>query len=382
MSNAFGAFAQPAQQQNAGATTGSSIPNFFGAAGATKPATPSPFGQPAAATTGTGMFGQPAQQQQQPAAGGPFGQQTGSTMFGQPQQQQQQGATSSIFGQPQQQQQQQGAGGIFGNNNNTANSSTPSIFGQPAQNQQQKPAGSLFGQSTTNMFGTSNAQPQNNNSLFGQSTAQGTSNPFGQSTAPNLFGQSTTTNNNPLTASTLLPTRGPSTPGQADQFDVLKRRIEGVAQDWGAVPGGQGKFQHYFYNLVDPAQVSIYGRPQNATNEALWQKAVRENPDSKCLVPVLAVGFDDLKARVDAQRSQAEEHQKKIDDIRTRLTTLSRTHSLTNLPRLHRALQSQTQLTHRLMSFIQHLHLLIPALRSSAIRPEEEELRRDRKSVV
>lgn len=93
------------------------------------------------------------------------------------------------------------------------------------------------------MFGTSNAQPQNNNSLFGQSTAQGTSNPFGQSTAPNLFGQSTTTNNNPLTASTLLPTRGPSTPGQADQFDVLKRRIEGVAQDWGAVPGGQGKFQ-------------------------------------------------------------------------------------------------------------------------------------------
>lgn len=28
------------------------------------------------------------------------------------------------------------------------------------------------------------------------------------------------------------------------------------------------------------------------------------------------------------------------------------------------------------MSFIQHLHLLIPALRSSAIRPEEEELRR------
>lgn len=37
--------------------------------------------------------------------------------------------------------------------------------------------------------------------------------------------------------------------------------------------------QHFFYNLVDPNQVQFYGRPQNATNEALWQKAVRENPD-------------------------------------------------------------------------------------------------------
>jgi hypothetical protein len=37
--------------------------------------------------------------------------------------------------------------------------------------------------------------------------------------------------------------------------------------------------QHYFYNLVDPAQVKLYGRPPNAVNEALWQKAVRENPD-------------------------------------------------------------------------------------------------------
>ena len=37
--------------------------------------------------------------------------------------------------------------------------------------------------------------------------------------------------------------------------------------------------QHYFYNLVDPSQVHLYGRPQNATNDVLWQKAVRENPD-------------------------------------------------------------------------------------------------------
>lgn len=33
------------------------------------------------------------------------------------------------------------------------------------------------------------------------------------------------------------------------------------------------------------------------------------------------------------------------------------------------------QLTHRVLKIVQHLHLLIPALRSSSIRPEEEALR-------
>jgi len=73
--------------------------------------------------------------------------------------------------------------------------------------------------------------------------------------------------------------------------------------------------------------VSAFGRPANATNEVLWQRAVRENPDptwyvqrlvrhSKCscfvfsMVPVLAVGFDDLRQRVDGQSKQAAEQQR------------------------------------------------------------------------
>jgi nuclear pore complex protein Nup54 len=35
----------------------------------------------------------------------------------------------------------------------------------------------------------------------------------------------------------------------------------------------------------------------------------------------------------------------------------------------------QTQLTQRIMRLVQHLHLLIPSIRSSALRPEEEALR-------
>ena len=54
---------------------------------------------------------------------------------------------------------------------------------------------------------------------------------------------------------------------------------------------------------------------------------------------------------------------------------MTQRHELSNTPRLHRATAQQTQLTHRLLRLVQHLHLLIPTLRSSSIRPEEEALR-------
>ena len=50
-------------------------------------------------------------------------------------------------------------------------------------------------------------------------------------------------------------------------------------------------------------------------------------------------------------------------------------HQLSNASRLQRAAALHTQLTHRVLKLVQHLHLLIPALRSSALRPEEEALR-------
>ncbi|KAL6304670.1 nucleoporin complex subunit 54-domain-containing protein, partial [Sparassis latifolia] len=133
--------------------------------------------------------------------------------------------------------------------------------------------------------------------------------------------------------------------------------------------------QHYFYNLVDPSQVQLYGRPANATNDALWQKAIRENPDPSCLVPVIAIGFDDLQKRVEAQSQQATAQQERLKELQTRIAALSQRHQLSNASRLNRASMLQTQLTHRVLKLVQHLHLLIPTLRSSAIRPEEEALR-------
>ena len=64
-----------------------------------------------------------------------------------------------------------------------------------------------------------------------------------------------------------------------------------------------------------------------------------------------------------------------LQDLQTRIAALAQRHQLSNASRLQRAAALQTQLTHRVLKLVQHLHLLIPALRSSALRPEEEALR-------
>ncbi len=96
------------------------------------------------------------------------------------------------------------------------------------------------------------------------------------------------------------------------QFWQLAQRIEGMTHAWNPNSpqcrfqvsfccvkcshgcGADKPWQHYFYNLVDPSQVHLYGRPPNAYNEALWQKAVRENPDpSWCVTVLCSVSFAD-----------------------------------------------------------------------------------------
>ncbi|KAJ7111321.1 nucleoporin complex subunit 54-domain-containing protein [Mycena epipterygia] len=270
-----------------------------------------------------------------------------------------------------------GGSSLFGASTNTLGQQpsqqqgSSSFFSQPAQNQnqnqnQQRP--SLFGgaTSTSNIFGASANKPAFGNSLGlgGQQQQQQQQAQFGSSM---------------LSASALrAPAPGAGGPAQqqADaqtQFARLTMRIESITAAWNAT-SPQCQFQYFFYNRVDPNQVGLYGRPPNATNEALWTKAVRENPDPTCLVPAIAIGFDDLRQRVDAQGQQAASHQDRLKELKTRLETLSSTQHQ-NSARLARAAALQTQLTHRLLALAAHLHLLVPTLRASAIRVEEETLR-------
>lgn len=355
------------------------------------------FGSTTTGTQGTGtggnLFGstnpqqQQQQPQQQPQQGSLFGSttttpaqsNTGGGLFGTGTPAQ--GSGSNIFGNPATA--QPTTGGLFGTGSGTTTGG--SLFGSTTQSATNT-GGGLFGsqsatstQPTGSLFGSTTAQQPLTASIFGASTAtqpqQAQSSLFGQSTG-GLGGTGGGLLSSTLSASTLRTSLGSSQlnsdPGA--QYAALTQRIEGIKNAWDAT-SPQCKFQHYFYNLVEPNQVRLYGRPANATNEVLWQKAVRENPDPTCLVPVLAVGFDDLQKRVDAQTRQATSHQEKLQELRKRIGVLAQRHELSNTSRLHRASAQQVQLTHRLLRLVQHLHLLIPTLRSSSIRPEEEALR-------
>ncbi|KAK7062874.1 Nucleoporin nup57 [Paramarasmius palmivorus] len=355
-------------------------------------------------TGGGSMFGKPATPTIATGAGtGLFGSTTGTntnttgSLFGNTQQQQPAAntaagtGTSSFFatppaGQQQNANQNQAKPSIFGN----ASTSTNPLFGGANTNTNTNTTGggTLFGASNT-----TTTAPVSGNPLFGNSTTGGSL--FGtantSNTGGNAFGTSTL-GSSTLGASALGPkpttsTLGVSTLGASAlgtqtqgqdaqiQFARLQEKIEAIVGAWNPQNPQSCRFQHYFYNLVDPAQVNLYTRPPNAVREDLWQKAVRENPDPSCLVPVLALGFDDLRDRVDAQTQQSTAHREKLTELQARLRTLTTHHTTVTIPRLQRYSALQTQLLHRLLKLVQHLHLLIPSVRSSAIGEGEEELK-------
>ncbi|KAF8888866.1 nucleoporin complex subunit 54-domain-containing protein [Infundibulicybe gibba] len=311
--------------------------------------------------TGGGLFGGANQQQQQQPAGGGglFG--GGNTQTG--------GAGGGLFGAPKP--------GLFGaqqqpnslsiNTNTGGGSTNPnplfgSSLGQPQQQQQQQQPGSFF-----------QTQPQR--SLFDQSNS-GANNPLTMSAlgVPGAM--------NGPTNSLLARVQGGTAASQhqADpqvQFARLTERIEAVHQAWDPA-SPKCRFQHNFYNLVEPHTVGCTRAHQTLPILRYGKRQCARTPirhDSSSLVPVIATGFEDLRERVDAQTGQAARHQEKLNELKTRLQNLQERHTVSNASRLLRASAQQTHLTQRLLAFIQHLHLLIPSVRSSSIRPEEERLR-------
>ncbi|KAF5325161.1 hypothetical protein D9619_009937 [Psilocybe cf. subviscida] len=417
-SNMFGAnTVQQGQTAGANANTTQPTPGgglFGSTTNATQPATGTGlFGSTTNATqpaTGTGLFGSTTNASQPATGGGLFGSTSNTTqpasggnIFGNTANTTQPAATGGLFGSTTNaatnNTQPTATGGLFGSStnifaNNTANANTntntgtTNLFGSTTTN---APGSNLFGSTTnnatgSNMFGSTTnatnpfAKPAGN--LFG-STAGGGSNLFGGSTlGTSALGQQ---NQQQQQQQQLQPPQSQLARSMAAsqqqasadpqvQFQMLVARIEAIQKAWNPTSGAC-RFQYPFYNLVDPKQVSLYGRPPNATDDALWTKAVQNNPDPTCLVPVIGIGFDDLVLRIDAQKAQATSHTNVLTDLSSRLTTLRTTHAASNTARLARALTTQTQLAQRLMRLIVHLHLLIPSVRSSALRPEEEALR-------
>lgn len=76
--------------------------------------------------------------------------------------------------------------------------------------------------------------------------------------------------------------------------------------------------QYYVYNIMDNQRAEYvkqngHQRTSADVNDALWNKALRENPDPARYYPHLIVGHDALKKRVGQQDEFAAKHAGKLE---------------------------------------------------------------------
>ncbi|KAJ3380573.1 hypothetical protein HDU92_005887 [Lobulomyces angularis] len=311
-------------------TNTTTAPTGFGAFG--KPATTGfgGFGQSAAAPSSTGTdkiyniliflgfggFGQPATTTA-PSGFGGFGQPATTT------------AASGFggFGQPATTAASTGFGG-FGQSATATGSTGFGGFGQPTTTSTSTGFGG-FGQPGTGFggFGQPAAKSTNTFGNFGQSNT-GSNNLFGQPAAStSLFGQQQT---------------------NQQQQPVL------------------------YANQVNPNDVNAYQKPPNE-DEGLWQQAVRDNPDSTCMVPVLAKGFKDLKFRMEQQEHQKELFKSKLEEASAIIEQIRSKHLLETTINLEEYKRRHLEMAHRTLQLMTKIQVL--RSKGYSIRAEEEALK-------
>ena len=290
---------------------------------------------PGSSGTSGGLFGSQPQSsgglsQNQPQQGGLFGsqsQQGSSTIGSQPQQ-----GAGSLGSQP-----QQGAG---------------SLGSQPQQ-------GGLFG-SQPQQGGLFGSQPQQGG-LFGSQPQQGSL--FGQTAKPGA-----------------QPTSAPQATSavQDKKFGApLHTQLERIASSWDTSNLSTCQFQYYLYNRAPDAQslTQLCVRRPDAVgpmHDALWNKALQENPEPDRLYPVLAVGFGDLQIRSNAQVTEAARQTNKAAELTKKLAELRQKHDLANVVRAQSAMMMQTRIRQRLLSLTKDAGVMIPALRGQSLTASED----------
>ncbi|KAG0170046.1 hypothetical protein DFQ28_002635 [Apophysomyces sp. BC1034] len=227
--------------------------------------------------------------------------------------------------------------------------------------------GLKFGGSTTNTsgsgfgFGTSNAGNTgfgSSTSAFGQQQQQPGATSFGFGKPSNVFGQQ--------------KPQQPAIPLHVWQELALLR------ERWNPT-SHLCQFKHYFYNRVAPNEVNLYVRPPNQ-DEQLWNEAMRKNPDPTCMVPVLAVGFEDILKRIDIQEKHGDLHKSKVQELEGRLTTVQQKFTLGTLIKLEEHRRRHMILTQRLIRVLRYVQVL--RYKGFQLDAEEEELMRQVSNVA
>ncbi|KAG0337610.1 hypothetical protein BG004_007570 [Podila humilis] len=345
------------------------------------------FGAPASTPAAGGFFGAPA-------ASAP-----GSSLFGA-----KPATTGSLFGASAAPAAPAGGGGFFGAASAAPSagglfgataSAAPAAGGFGAASSVAPAAGSLFGAApaaapSTGLFGAAPASTGGFGSTFGAkpastgfsfggaSAAPATGGLFG-STAPKPFGTSTLSGFGASAAPT-APTFGSSLSTNSRQQYVTGnikpeispwQKFQYIKNAWDPThPNCQFKF--YFYNFVHPDDVSKYGPPPN-TDPYEWMQAMQESPDRECMVPALAVGFEDLKKRMESQNDMTEMQRIKLNEIENKMNDIMQFHLLQTASKVREFKRRHIQLAQRVLTLMKRVQIL--RNRGVPISQEEENLR-------
>eukprot|EP01116_Phalansterium_solitarium_P012053 TRINITY_DN28007_c0_g1_i1.p1 TRINITY_DN28007_c0_g1~~TRINITY_DN28007_c0_g1_i1.p1 ORF type:complete len:450 (+),score=154.65 TRINITY_DN28007_c0_g1_i1:76-1425(+) len=266
---------------------------------------------------------------------------------------------------------------------------TTSLFGAAST---PAAATSLFGAAstpatTTSLFGAAST-PAATPSLFGAaSTPAATASLFGTLAASTAsagllgaaptFGSGFSIGSTPAASTTAAPAStslfgfgAAAAPVAAAEPSALDR-ITAIANAWNP-QNADCRFRFMLYNRVPENEVMLHGRPPNV-NEMLWNQAMQSNPDPKRLVPVQAVGFSDLKARVDEQDKTTTQIKDAIQEIQTFVENVQRRHEIEMLVKIEQCKQQHLQLAHRLIKVMKKLEVL--RCKGCPVTLEEEQLR-------
>ena len=91
------------------------------------------------------------------------------------------------------------------------------------------------------------------------------------------------------------------------------------------------------------------------------------------MVPVLAIGFQDIKKRIDSQEMQTQAHKSKLNEMLLLIQDLERRHHLVTLIKVKEYKRRHTAILHKVLRLMKNIQLL--RNKGYSVRAEEESFR-------
>jgi len=148
---------------------------------------------------------------------------------------------------------------------------------------------------------------------------------------------------------------------------LQKKVIEQIQRDPNTT-----QFIRIFYNKVEPEDVPKYHKPANITDQQ-WEEAKANSPDPTCMVPVFAIGFQDLFSRVTIQNQVSEDHARILESYKETLKNFRKKHDLEISAKIQEYKQNQAELSLRLLKIMVKFECF--RTRGYPVQPSEEHWR-------